>query len=119
MPFFASFENIDLVAPLLVALLLLPVAAGCTLIALILAFWRRTRFVSMSCAVACIVTSLPLVFFVVSSLIRKAFGLLQAPFFLAPLFVAVAVCLVDLLFLRKGSRLDHANPANSPAEDGP
>ena len=119
MPFFASFENIDQLAALFVALFLLPVVAGLALIALILAFWPRTRFASKWCAVACMVTSVPLVLVNVSLVNKGGYGLLQVSFFVAPLFVAVAVFWLDQFFLRKDRKPDHANSKNASADKGP
>ena len=118
MPFFASFENIDQLAALLVALLFLPVAGGLAVIALILAFSPRTRRASKWCAVACMVISVPLVFINVTLVNKGGYGLLQVSFFLAPLFVAVAVFWFDLCSLRKDRKLNHANSENSSGDKG-
>ena len=119
MPFFASFEDMGGLAALFAALLLLPVAAGLALIALILAFWPRTRFASMCCAIACAVTSLPLVLINVSLVNKGGYGLLQVAFFLAPLFVAVAVCWFDFCFLVKERKPDETNSEIRSGGTGP
>lgn len=119
MPFLASFENIDQLPALLVALLVWAAAAGLALIALILAFWRRTRVASMWSAVASMVISLPLVWVNISLFNRGGFGLLQVSFFLAPLFVAVAVFWFNLRFLRKDRKLDQTHSENRSGDTGP
>jgi hypothetical protein len=107
MPFFASFDNLDGLWVLLAALLYLLFVAALALIALILAFSPRTRPASMWCAFACMVTSVPLALAHVYFFIKGGgFGLLQVSFFLAPMFVSVAVLLFDLCFLRKDRKLD-------------
>jgi len=119
MPFFASFENIDQLPALLVALLVWPVAAGLALIAFTLAFWRRTRVASIGCGVACGVASLPIAWINVLLFNRGDFGLLQVSFFLAPLLVAVAVLWFDLCFLRKNRKLNQTHSEIPSGDTGP
>jgi hypothetical protein len=114
MPLFDSFDNIDGLAVLfLVPLLYLAFVAVLALIALILAFSPRTRSASKRWAIFCILASAPVVLVNVYLVIKGGgFGLLQVSFFLVPMFVAGAVLLFDLCFLRKDRKLD--NPPTSP-----
>jgi 4-amino-4-deoxy-L-arabinose transferase-like glycosyltransferase len=120
MPFFASFENIDGLAALFMALLYLPFVAVLALIARILARSSRTRRASKRWAIFCMLACAPLVLVNVYLVIKGGgFGLLQVSFFLAPMFVAVAVFLFDLCCLPKDRKLDQTQSKNRASDTGP
>lgn len=117
MPLLASFEDVDLIPAYLTILFCWPVAAGLALLALILAFWPRTRQASKWCAIACMVASIPIGLADVSFIVHPiqmivrhtlSFQYAYPPSFIAklclsfvPLGLAIAVFWFDARHLKR------------------